>query len=131
MKKIHNDRGETLVEVLASIVIGSLSIALMFGCIMVSANMDKDAKALDIKHYAGLTAADARLETEDDDSDAAVYKPTFGNVTISREDLTEDLSMDLSIKIYGGEGMASYSRADSTGEVEDTDGENEDPNSGD
>ena len=31
MKKLHNSRGETLVEVLASILIASLSVALLFG----------------------------------------------------------------------------------------------------
>lgn len=136
MKKLHNDRGETLIEVLASIVIGSLSVALMFGCIMVSAKMDEDARDLDKKHYAGLTAADAQEavpapdDSEDPDGtggsgDTGDPDDTGGSgdpgetdvptVTITRVDPEgNEYSMEMDITIYGDAGMYSYSRSAST-----------------
>lgn len=113
IKKIHNVRGETLIEILASIVIGSLSLALMFGCIMASTDMDKKAKALDKQHYANLTAADAR---EDAPTDAPVTTPTPrpGEVTITRKPLPDEVTTPspavLNITIYGENQMSSYRR---------------------
>lgn len=106
MKKLHDDRGETLIEVLASIVIGSLSIALMFGCIMASSKMDEDAKALDRKYYLALTAADASVVYTEDDT--GTDDDDTPQVTISNE----TSSVSLYITIYGGEGMFSYRRAE-------------------
>lgn len=133
MKIIHNDRGETLIEVLASIVIASLSVALMFGCIMVSAQMDKDARAMDEEYYLGLTAADTQVdastpdapENPDDSGDPdAPGDSDSWIVTIKRKnsdetgnpDETEDPeesgdSVILDITIYGDAGMYSYRRA--------------------
>lgn len=106
MKKLHNERGETLIEVLASIIIASLSLALMFGCIMASTKMDEDAKELDEQHYIDLTEADAQ--------DAANAEPVNDDVRfikIERElDAEEPLSTTLPITIYGDEErMSSYS----------------------
>ena len=50
MKKLHNSQGETLVEVLSSILIASLSVALLFGCVMASAGMDREAQDLSLIH---------------------------------------------------------------------------------
>ena len=61
MKKlVHNDRGETLIEVLASILIAVLSVTFLFSCVITSSQMDTDAETLDESHYPGLTAADAQ-----------------------------------------------------------------------
>lgn len=110
MKKFHNNRGETLIEVLASIIIASLSVALMFGCIMVSTNMDEGSKTLDEQHYAGLTAADAQ-----EAASMAAPTPGVGSVTIERVDPVVSgeptASAELEITIYGDEGMSSYRRA--------------------
>lgn len=101
MKKLHDSRGETLVEVLASILIASLSVALLFGCIMASSSMDRKAGELDGKHYEALTAAEAQEDTE-----APAGKVKVTNAKNSKE-------KNLDIKIYGGEGMYSYKRSGS------------------
>lgn len=98
MKKLHNSRGETLVEVLASILIASLSVALLFGCVMASSNMDRDAKKLDGEHYTALTAAEVQSGTG-----------TSGKVKIQNPNNSAE--KDLDIKIYGGAGLYSYKRA--------------------
>ena len=46
MKILRNNWGETLIEVLASILITTLSVALLFTCIMASSKIERDAKAL-------------------------------------------------------------------------------------
>ena len=100
MKKLHNDRGETLVEVLASILVAALSVTLLFGCIMTSSDIDVRAKGQDEEHYVALSNADAQPSPS-----------AIGNVIIERvepapeSDVTPAMP---SIAIYGGEGMYSY-----------------------
>ena len=105
MKKLQNDRGETLIEVLASILIAALSVTLLFGSIIASSRIDEAAKAVDEEHYAGLAAADAQ---------APSGLHTDGTVTIKRTDSSPEVTVSPapSIKIYGGEGMFSYRRAE-------------------
>lgn len=98
MKKLRDSRGETLVEVLASILIASLSVALLFGCVMASTNMDRDAKKLDKEHYEALTAAEARSGTG-----------TPGTVKLQNKE--NSMEGSLSIEIYGDTGLYSYKRA--------------------
>jgi hypothetical protein len=59
-KKLRERRGETLVELLASILIGALSVALLAGGIMVSVRLGLDARERDEDYYRQLTAAEAR-----------------------------------------------------------------------
>ena len=59
-KKLRARRGETLVELLASILIGALSVALLAGGIMVSVRLGLDARERDEDYYRQLTAAEAR-----------------------------------------------------------------------
>ena len=94
MKKLRNNRGESLVEVLASILVGTLSVTLLFGCIMTSSKLDTDARELDKEHYEALSDADAQ----------AAESVGVGTVTIKND----DKEAAPSIAIYGGEGMFSY-----------------------
>lgn len=98
MKKLKDSRGETLVEVLASILIASLAIALLFGCVTASSNMDRRAGEADGSHYAGLTAAEVQSG-----------EGTSGKVKIQNPNNSTD--KDLDIKIYGASGLYSYKRA--------------------
>lgn len=110
MNKLRNERGETLIEVLASIVIGSLSVALVFGCIMVATDMDKNAKVKDNEHYLDLTAADAQKAAPELES---MTEPVPGIVTIKvNPDAPDKDPVELHIMIYGGEGMRSYFRSE-------------------
>lgn len=98
MKKLRDSRGETLVEVLASILIASLSVALLFGCVMASSSMDRQAVKLDGEHYAALTAAETQPATEG----------TPGGVIISNS--SNGAFGEISINIYGGAELYSYAR---------------------
>lgn len=100
MNKLRDDRGETLVEVLASILIASLSVALLFGCVMAASNMDRETKRLDGEHYKYLSAAEGRTEPAVADA----------KVTVTNEagtDLNEK-TKKIDVEIYGGEGLYAY-----------------------
>lgn len=101
MKKLRDSRGETLVEVLASILIASLSVALLFGCVMASSNMDRDAKKLDKEHYKALTAAE-------------VQSGTGISGTVELQNIKNSEKGSLSIEIFGGAGLYSYKKAAGT-----------------
>ena len=90
-KKLRGSGGETLVEVLASILIGALSVALLFGSIMASANITRQAQNSDEDYYKNLSAAEARTAPGEN-----------GTLTVN------DSSLD--ITIYGGGGTWSYAR---------------------
>lgn len=105
MKKLRNNRGETLIEVLASVLVAALSVALLFGCVMAASTIDGDAQKRDEAHYNALSAADAYTTAPD-------ATPVPGNVTITREGVP-NVTPAIAIEIYGGEGMYSYKRAGS------------------
>lgn len=104
MKKLRENRGETLVEVLASILIAALSVALLFGCVMASSSIDRDARDLDGKHYKALTEAEKQE-----------LLPVSVQVEIKRvvTDGGHVEEKELSVNVYGGEGMYSYKRTGS------------------
>lgn len=111
-RKLKSGRGETLVEVLASILIASLSVALLFGCVMASSNMDRRAKELDAGHYEALTAAETRTEGPVVEGTAKYPKQT-GTVSVTNEAITDPTKnpKEVSVEIYGDAGMYSYKRA--------------------
>lgn len=108
MKTLRNDRGETLIEVLASILIAALSVALLFTCVMASSRMEQSAQKKDAEHYSAFTAADTQ------DTSAL----SDGTVTVSRinpadKDDSTPAPMETAtppIGFYGGVGMYSYKR---------------------
>lgn len=105
--KLRDNKGETLVEVLASILIAALSVTLMFGCVMASSRMDETAKAVDEKYYADLSEADSQI-IPTPEGDPEPIPP--GNVIIKRTDPGPAASMSLVIEIYGDNGVYSYKR---------------------
>lgn len=99
-KRLQDNRGETLVEVLASILIGALSVSLLFGAILVSSRMDRSAEQTDETFHASLRAAE--------DQTVPLTDPTM--VTVKNEalsDLTKQ-EKDVSVNFYGGKGALSY-----------------------
>lgn len=97
--KLHDDRGETLVEVLAAILIATLSVALLFTCIGASAKIEDTVIERDVEHYIALSEADARTT------------PTAGAAPVPGAIVTIEgsgASATASVEIYGGEGMYSY-----------------------
>lgn len=96
--KLRDNKGETIVEVLISIVVASLSVAFLFSCIITSSNMEKDAKEADKEFYTALSGAEER-KTE----------LTEGNVEITLE-LSTPVHTDVPISIYGDDGVYSYDK---------------------
>ncbi len=101
MKKLHCDRGETLIEVLASILIAALSVTLLFSCVMASSNMDREARELDGKHYEALTAAEGQGVS------LGESQVTITQVVI---DGGYAEAVGVPVNLYGGAGLYSYSR---------------------
>lgn len=110
MKKLRNNRGETLVEVLASIVVAALSVTLLFGCIMAASAMDKDAQKRDEAHYNALSEADSQVTPTPEGGATPTSAPTptpYVTIIGGSSEVTPPIT------IYGGEGMYSYKRAGS------------------
>lgn len=112
MIKLRNNRGETLIEVLASVLIGTLSVTLLFGCIAVSSKLDTDAKVLDSAYYAGFAEADAQVTPAPAPGAAAPTVPV-GQVTVARINPDDPSAAPMAtatpaVEIYGGAGIFSY-----------------------
>ena len=94
-KKLRDNRGETLVEVLASILIAALSVALLFSSIMASANIDRSARASDETYYEALSQAEGRT------GDSEPLEITVKNGGVQTV---------LSVVRYAGKGAYSYAK---------------------
>lgn len=108
--KWNDNRGETLVEVLASVLICSLSVALLFSMVMASGNMDKSAKEADKIFNESLSAAEERTAVTDE-TGAVVPPPVSGaEVTVrNTADPDEDFyKAKPPVTFYGGRGAVSY-----------------------
>lgn len=92
-RKLKDDRGETLVEMLASILIAALSVAVLFTCCMASVEMGRETRAADQRYYEGLSEAEGRTGSSEE-----------GNVTVKGN----GNETDAAIWVYGGEEMYSY-----------------------
>lgn len=98
--KLNSQQGETLVEVLASILIASLSVALLFTCVMASVQIDRSAQKADEAYYKALSIAETQDSTDTD------YPTSSGKVTIKNGSATKELD----ITLYGGEGVYAYAK---------------------
>lgn len=101
-RKLRDARGETLVEVLASILIAALSVALLFSAVMASARMDRSAEQTDDTFHASLRAA------EEQDEEDAVTVPDDAKVTVENKDPFVVATAEPSVIFYGGNGAISY-----------------------
>lgn len=100
--KLIDARGETLIEVLASVLIGALSIALLFGAVMASSRMDKTAHELDEVFYENLSGAERRTP-----ADSALI-PADTKVTVTNTDPAIIAEAEVEVAFYGGKGALSY-----------------------
>ena len=98
-KKLSQNRGETLVEVLAAVLIASLAITLLFGGIMASVNLNRSAKTSDETFYADLSAAER--QADEDKTGSSIKVTVNGKIT------------DLTVTVYGGEAVRSYAKVSS------------------
>ena len=100
--KLKDQRGETLTEVLAAVLVSAISVALLFGGVMASARVEDPA------YYGALSAAEGRTETA---------TPPVGTgfklkVTTNAPGVP---SQDVGIQVYGQKGAWSYAKAEGTG----------------
>ena len=100
-EKWKQNRGETLVEVLASIVIASLSVALLFGGIMASSTIERSAQTADRSFYEALSNAEGRGGTGEE-----------VEITVSR---SGGGSAKPKVWRYGGKGVYAYYKDGGTG----------------
>lgn len=103
-RKWKDNRGETLVEVMASILVGTLSVALLFSAVMASAKMDRTAKEADAKFRESLNKA------EKQETDATADIITSGaNAQVTVKNGSGSVpEQKLTVKFYGDEQLLSY-----------------------
>lgn len=106
-EKLTNARGETLVEVLACILICALSVALLAGAVTVSVSIDRRAQQSDGEYYEALSRAEAQVEAEH-------LKTLFGKSVSSGLKITvENLQTNpnrrgITVYFYGSENLFSF-----------------------
>ena len=83
-EKLRNSRGETLVEVLVSVLVCALSITLLAGAVTASANIDLRAQAADTEYYTALSKAERQSRTPaGGSSEAETYNSLPGETKVS------------------------------------------------
>lgn len=97
MKKLRNNRGETLLEGLIAVMIAALSMTMLLSCVTASSHTGTGAKEMDDKFYQTLSDVEGHSGTEVDES-----------VTIKREGVAD--SPTVSVTVYGDGGLYSYSK---------------------
>lgn len=101
-KKLRSQRGETLVEVLASVLIASLSVALLIGGVTVSVNLGRQADGADAAFYEILTKAEKQ--------EAPVTAGIASDPSLRVAENGTPHSKDIPVQVYGGEGLYAYAR---------------------
>ncbi len=104
--KLHSQRGETLVELLASILVATLSVGLLLGSITASSKIDAKGKSMDQTFYEALTKAESRTT------------PVTGGGR-QQVRLEEDARLigTLPVSVYGDDGLYAYARKPAGGDT--------------
>lgn len=97
MKKLRNNRGETLLEGLIAVMIAALSMTMLLSCVTASSHTGTGAKEMDDKFYQTLSDVEGHSGTGVDES-----------VTIKREGVADPPTV--SVTVYGDGGLYSYSK---------------------
>jgi Tfp pilus assembly protein PilV len=97
VQKLTSPRGETLVEVLTSILITGLAVALLAGMLAASARITTNARAADQQLYAQLSAAERQ--------DTPIEEDLTLSITVNGDDSA------IKVKLYGTPGgLVSYAK---------------------
>lgn len=113
-EKLRNSRGETLVEVLVSVLVCALSITLLAGAVTASANIDLRAQAADTEYYTALSKAERQSRTlAGGSSEADTYNSLPGETKVSVTSGgggSVEIEPDATSKLYfyGTERLLSY-----------------------
>lgn len=106
--KLKDQRGETLTEVLAAVLVSAISVALLFGGVMASASVEDQARKWDTAYYGALSAAEGRAEMATPPVDTGFKLKVTTNAP-------GVLSQEVGIQVYGQKGAWSYAKAEGTG----------------
>lgn len=107
LRKLRNETGETLVEVLAAILIGALAISLLFNTVRVVRRMDAISDELNAVFNTSLMAAETHSRVVDDEGNPVGSIPDDAKLTLYKADDDTD-SMELGAEWHGGTGAWSY-----------------------
>lgn len=103
--KLRSQKGETLVELLASILIATLSVGLLLGGVAVSAKINRQGEHVDKKFYEALTKAESRQTPAAHGVDA--------NPSVQVKERGE--TVNIPVQVYGEEGLYAYALKPSAG----------------
>lgn len=113
--RLHGNSGETLAEMMASIVIASLSAALLFSAVMATTGIDRRTREADEEYYEALSEAEAgknvAKEAEDHTGENSEEEETVltGTVIITGSGIDKK---ELKIRFYGSKGIYAYRPAE-------------------
>lgn len=102
--KLVNNSGESLLELLASVLVGSLTLGFLLTLIAAAARMDKTAEKNDRDYYESLAEAEVQNEA------AAVNEEGFpkkGEVKVILEE-NPGVTAEPEVICFGGHGVYSY-----------------------
>lgn len=99
-RKLKSVRGESLVELLASILIGGLSVTMLATLIITAAHLKESAKKRDKEYYDSL----AKAEKQENVLDGVVPPVTVTYKTATGVEQTEKID----VIYYGTDDMVSY-----------------------
>lgn len=102
-EKWRDERGETLIEAVASILIMTLSVLLLFSAVIVSVRINGKAKELDQAFYSVWNAA------EEQSTEALPgIVPAGSTVKVKQISPASTSAASVKVSFYGGEGVLSY-----------------------
>lgn len=117
-KKLRNTQGETLVEVLASLLICALSVTLLFGSIMAASRITRTAQETDKRYYEELSKAEEQKAGEHLTNPYGINSSAPVPITVQNEDpnlLPPGNRKRVNIYFYGGDNLISYAMAEGGG----------------
>ena len=82
-EKLRNSRGETLVEVLASVLICALSVMLLLGAVSASTSIGLQAQAADEDYYTALSKAERQSKVPGGSLETDIYNGLSGGTAIT------------------------------------------------
>lgn len=82
-EKLRNSRGETLVEVLASVLICALSVMLLLGAVSASTSIGLQAQAADEDYYTALSKAERQSKVPGGSLETDIYSGLSGGTAIT------------------------------------------------
>lgn len=106
-RKWKDSRGETLVEMMASILIGTLSVALLFSTVSASVNISRRAKTADGVFGKSLNLAEKQM-TDSEHPGEPGKKVTVEEKQAGSSSVVSGTAKEVIVNFYGGEGALSF-----------------------